>query len=204
MRFLWTFALWLCLWTLPFATVAAVDVSYGPSTHATAERCTRACHDRGCVHLGQKVDLERPAARAAEALYLANIRALRGPSMGYRDTNLAVYLLGFPAIGGVLLWGALWRRPTRGSWAVLALVAGALGGVVSVVAARPMGLLAWGSGRDAVYWACTDFCVHMGNLTGLTYEGFNFLLFVVGFPVTLVGLAAWGVARGVRMARRRP
>ena len=45
-----------------------------------------------------------------------------------------------------------------------------------------------------MYWLCTDFCVHMGNATGLTYEGFNFALFVVGFPATGVGLLVAVVA----------
>lgn len=202
MRFLWTITLWLTLLALPFVTLAAVDVTHGPSTHAQRASCTRACHDRGCVHLPQKIDVERPVVRAARAVYVANIRALRQPAFGYRDTNLLVYVVGAPSVAAVLLWGVLWRRPGRWAWGLLGLAAGLLVAAGAVVATRPEGLLAWGVGRDALYWACTDFCIHMGNRTGLTYEGFNFLLFVVGFPATLLGLFAWLTAR-VAAARRR-
>ena len=195
MRFVWTFAMWLVLLALPFATLAAVDVTMGPSTHARAAYCTRACHDRGCAHLATKVDMSRPVARAAEAVYRANIAALKRPALGYRDTNLLVYLVGFPSVAAALLWAALWRRPTPWSWAALLGAAGLLAGLLAVVASNPAGLLAWGRGRDALYAACTDFCVHMGNLTGLTYEGFNALLFIVGFPGTVLGLVVTTAAR---------
>jgi len=200
MRFLWTFALWLTLLCLPFATLAAVDVTHGPSTHVRADHCTRACHDRGCAHLPDKVDVNRPVVRLARQVYEANIEALRAPSFGYRDTNLLVYVLGFPVAFALLLPLVLWprRRPGPVAWAGLVASVGGLVGLGAVVASRSEVLLAWGSGRTALYWACTDACVHLGNLSGLTYEGFNFVLFVVGFPGTLLVLLLLTFVRGIR------
>ena len=134
MRFLWTITLWLTLLALPFMTLAAVDVTYGPSTHARQATCTRACHDRGCVHLPEKVDVERAVVRAARTVYVANIRALRQPAFGYRDTNLLVYVVGGPSVAAVLLWGVLWRRPGRCAWGALGLAVGLLGAAGAVVA----------------------------------------------------------------------
>ncbi len=188
--------LWLCLLALPFATLLAVDAAHGPSTHAAdAVACTRTCHDRGCAHLALRVDVSRPAVRAARAVYEANIDALAAPSIGYRDTNLVVYVVGFPALFAALLLVILLRRPAARGWRPLLVGGGLLSGLVGVVALQIDALAAWGTGRSAVYWLCTDFCIHVANLTGLTYEGFNFALFVVGFPLTavlLAGLAARG------------
>lgn len=198
MRYLWTFGLWATLLSLPFATLAVVNAAYGPATHTSTPVCTRACHDRGCRHLLEKVDPEHPVVDAARRLYRANIAALRSTSLGYRDTNLVVYVVGLPAVFAGLLLVVLWREPPRGGWGLLAGAGGLLLGLVGSVAWRPQALLAWGTDRSAVYWACTDFCIHMGNLTGLTYEGFNFLLFLVGFPATLFGLT---LAAGLRVVR---
>ncbi|MBX2802701.1 MAG: hypothetical protein KTR31_33785 [Myxococcales bacterium] len=195
---IWTVILWATLLALPFATLAAVDVAHGPAVHtASADRCTRACHDRGCAHLAQHVDTSRGVARLARRIYIANIEALRAPAFGYRDTNLLVYVLGLPLLFAGLLLAVLWPRggtsPSRRAWIALALPVGLLGVLMAYVGANAGQLWLWGVGRDAVYWACTDFCIHAANLTGLTYEGFNFVLFVVGFPLTtvaLIGLAA--------------
>ncbi len=180
-----TLALWASLLALPFATLAAVDVAHGPSTHEAAAHCTRACHDHGCAHLAQRIDVTRPPVRLARQLYVANLHALKAPSFGYRDTNLLVYVVGFPVLFAGLLLALLLRRPPGAvAWGPVGLLGGLLGYVLVHVEA----LGAWGSGRSGLYWACTDFCIHLGNRTGLTYEGFNFLLFVVGFPLTLFAL----------------
>lgn len=177
------------LLVLPFLALLVVTTAHGPASHAPADVCTRACHDRGCIHLTRKVDTNAPVVRAARSVYRANIRALHAPSLGYRDTNLLVYVLGMPTVCAVLLLIVLAREPSRRHWVALAglLAAGAV--MVASVAGRPGAALAWGTDRDAVYWMCTDFCVHIGNRTGLTYEGFNVLLFLVTFPATLLVLA---------------
>lgn len=187
--------LWMSLLALPFAVLLAVDAVNGPSTHAAADHCTRACHDRGCAHLPRVVDTSRPVVRAAREVYVANIRALAAPSIGYRDTNLLVYVVGFPALYAVILLVLLLRWPVAWRWPVALASSGIVAALLAGVLARIEVFGAWGSGRTALYWLCTDFCIHMGNATGLTYEGFNFALFVVGFPLTGIALAVAVVVR---------
>jgi len=38
-----------------------------------------------------------------------------------------------------------------------------------------------------LYWYCTDFCINAANLLGISYVEFNFILFLIIFPlVTLL------------------
>ncbi len=46
-----------------------------------------------------------------------------------------------------------------------------------------------------LYWYLTDFCINAANLLGLTYEEFNFGLFIVLFPMTLGVLALVNVVK---------
>ena len=39
--------------------------------------------------------------------------------------------------------------------------------------------------RD-IYWYFTDFCINAANLLGITYIEFNFWLFIVLLPLTLI------------------
>lgn len=48
---------------------------------------------------------------------------------------------------------------------------------------------------NSLYWYCTDFCVNMANLLGISYEEFNFWLFVVVMPGLLGVLMAGNVVR---------
>ena len=41
-------------------------------------------------------------------------------------------------------------------------------------------------GTENLYHYGTEFCVRLGNLTGLTYRGICILVFVVGMPFALV------------------
>jgi len=54
-----------------------------------------------------------------------------------------------------------------------------------------------------LYWYCTDFCVNVANLLGVTYYDFNFWLFIIVFPGTLIALTAVNVARLYRIASGR-
>ena len=38
---------------------------------------------------------------------------------------------------------------------------------------------------NAIYWYCTDFCINMANLLGISYVEFNFLLFLVALPALI-------------------
>lgn len=37
-----------------------------------------------------------------------------------------------------------------------------------------------------IYWYCTDFCINAANLLGISYVGFNFILFLIVFPAVLL------------------
>jgi hypothetical protein len=45
---------------------------------------------------------------------------------------------------------------------------------------------------ETLYWFCTDFVIAVSNLTGLSYNEVNGLLFAVVFPAYLVGI--WSAA----------
>jgi len=48
---------------------------------------------------------------------------------------------------------------------------------------------------ELLYWYCTDFCINAANMLGITYVEFNFLLFIVLFPLVTVGLLFANVIR---------
>jgi len=37
-----------------------------------------------------------------------------------------------------------------------------------------------------LYWYCTDFCINAANLLGISYVEFNFLLFIIIFPLVTI------------------
>ncbi|MEO0471600.1 MAG: hypothetical protein AAF206_18365 [Bacteroidota bacterium] len=50
---------------------------------------------------------------------------------------------------------------------------------------------------DSIYWYCTDFCINMANLLGISYVTFNLLLFMSLMPVMLLTLLGLNVRRYV-------
>jgi len=195
-RALWTLVTCSLLLALPFLAMTVTNLAHGPSHHADASTCTRGCHDHGCAHTAAIVDLRSAPARAARAVYLENIRLLHASPLGYQPTNLLVYVLLAPTVAGLSLAAVLWPgvpvgRPRVGATATLALGVAGLG---AIVAQQAEGLNRWSS----LYWFCTDFCIHAANDLGITYEIFNFGLFVVGFPVVVIGLAAVALLRVAR------
>lgn len=56
---------------------------------------------------------------------------------------------------------------------------------------------------NAIYWYCTDFCVNAANLFGITYVEFNFILFVVIYPLLLLFLIAVNVNRYLLKSNRK-
>ena len=45
------------------------------------------------------------------------------------------------------------------------------------------------------YWYCTDFCVNMANLLGISYVEFNIWLFLLLFPGVIIVLLLLNVNR---------
>ncbi|MFL5753963.1 MAG: hypothetical protein ACJ76F_11190 [Bacteroidia bacterium] len=48
---------------------------------------------------------------------------------------------------------------------------------------------------NILYWYCTDFCINAANLFGITYIEFNFILFIVIYPLLLLFLIAVNLNR---------
>lgn len=193
---LWAVVLWATLLLLPFAVLCTVNGVSGPSVAEHQAFCTRYCHSasHGCPHTAAKFDFEQPGPKLARRVFLANIRLLGSTSLGYQNTNLVVYVLAFPAACAGLLLAVLWPTrtavtPSRARWFGLVVL---LGSALAGLAVFPItgGLTRWGWSLRGLYWFCTDFCIHAGNGTTLTYDAFNFLLFTVAFPLTLLGLPA--------------
>ncbi|WNJ18319.1 hypothetical protein [Pontibacter sp. G13] len=46
-----------------------------------------------------------------------------------------------------------------------------------------------------IYWYCTDFCINMANLLGVSYVEFNMALFLLAFPGLLVILLLLNIWR---------
>jgi hypothetical protein len=56
---------------------------------------------------------------------------------------------------------------------------------------------------ESLYWYCTDFCINMANLLGISYLEFNFWLFLVIFPGVFLGLLIANLIRYVPSLIRR-
>lgn len=87
-----------------------VNTCCGPSTlEYQEEQCTRYCHDHGCPHAERKYDGTYRLARLGKKANEWNIQAMhRNPfGLNYQEANLLVYVLLFPSLMALLLWGAL-------------------------------------------------------------------------------------------------
>jgi hypothetical protein len=51
-----------------------------------------------------------------------------------------------------------------------------------------------------LYGYCTDFCINLANLLGVSYYEVNTLMFCVIFPVATAGLLALYLVQRVRLA----
>lgn len=131
--------------------------------------CSWVCHDSRCIHgeelaetwlakLGLAGSLPH---ETLQATYLVVIKGLHDLPGTYREANHYIYAIAFPALALFLALALGVKWP----W-----IAAATGGSV-LFALHPD----W-------YALCTEFCFHVGNWTGLTYVGFNFLLFLILMP----------------------
>lgn len=53
------------------------------------------------------------------------------------------------------------------------------------------------------YGYCTDFCINLANITGLSYYEVNTALFCVVFPVATIGLLLVYIVQRFRLAAAR-
>lgn len=135
----------------------------------------------GCPHTPAAFNNVDPHwYKLAEQSTRSMVGALKG--MGEYDwANLLVYFGLVPMIAGV----SAWLHQTAKWWYV--------GMVVTVLTLLGVGELTFSGGW---FWYCTDFCMRVANVTGLTYGGICFFLFVVAIPGVLLldfvmGLIRW-------------
>ncbi len=48
---------------------------------------------------------------------------------------------------------------------------------------------------ESIYWYCTDFCIHMANMLGISYVKFNMWLFLILLPALIFTLVLFNVKR---------
>ena len=148
------------------------------------------CHTHFCPHVEPKFG-QYPWYAWAESSTNSLIQSLKQGKgfQHYQWANLVVYFGLVPGWG--LFNGWLHKQPWTwyvgmiGSVGLLCVI----GQFSSAVGSMPKGN--W-------YYYCTEFCMRVGNATGLTYGGVCFLLFVVAIPSVLIGDTIWGVWRRVR------
>ena len=156
----------MTLKSIPFGLLLILIVHIAPKPEGP---CSWSCHNDACYH-GQELALgwldklgldESIYYEKMEPVYLSVIHWLHDLPGTYREANLYIYGLALPALAFLLalLIGVRWP------WMVVA-------GVGSVLFAM---LPDW-------YDLCTEFCIYVGNWTGLTYAGFNFILFLILIP----------------------
>lgn len=129
----------------------------------------------------------------ANNLTRAMIAGLKsGGSQNYKFANLLVYMGGVPAFA---LFNA-WLHRSRWYWYVGMIVSVGLMFLVGQYS-DPVGSMPKGGANVTwyYYWFfyCTEFCIRLANVSGLTYRGICFLLFVVAIPGVLFVDLAWGV-----------
>ncbi|MCO6497517.1 MAG: hypothetical protein J5I50_07630 [Chitinophagaceae bacterium] len=54
-----------------------------------------------------------------------------------------------------------------------------------------------------VYAYCTDFLINLANILGISYYEVNFFIFIILFPLLLIGSMFWYVRERSRLDRTR-
>ena len=100
-------------WTLvllPILLMAIVNgVHQTPPTGYLEDKCSRYCHNITCKHAIEKQGTEKPMTKFTLRLYEKNIALLKENKLGltYKEINLLIYVVVFPILSGVMLWGVL-------------------------------------------------------------------------------------------------
>jgi hypothetical protein len=100
---------YLSLISLPFLLLILVNTfSPQPGSLKDANKCSRYCHNKGCVHFEKKMNRENSSflSTGAFRFYRWNISALKNNFLGlsYRDMNLFLYVIFLPGIMIILCW----------------------------------------------------------------------------------------------------
>ena len=96
---------------LPFLIMVVVnETSEAPTFSYYSKKCTRYCHNHGCLHVYTKYDIHSKGyLKAMDSLYKANIQWLKhnGLGLSYAEINLLLYVIVLPLLMLLLLWGAV-------------------------------------------------------------------------------------------------
>ena len=97
------------LFTGVLTLVLVNETAPGPTSAFDPDRCTRYCHDQGCLHAGSASTLlnSTPVKNA----YEAHIAFLKHNPLGisYQAANLLLFLVLYPA-AFLMLWFRLFRK----------------------------------------------------------------------------------------------
>ena len=149
--------------------------------------CSILCHNKGCGHAETAFGTEDWYSIAYNSTeWTINLLKQGKGSSFYRWANLIAYFVLLPGLAVVnarlhSIQG-IWYKWMGGSIAMLL----AIGEVTSE--SHSLTGKGW-------YYYCTDWCIRVGNSTGLTYGGVCFVVFVVGIPGVLLGDFIWGVSK---------
>ena len=136
------------------------------------------CHNGQCTHFLKRFNHHRVAVFCDDitndAVSLLKKMGKQVGTLGektpYRGANNLVYFIVLPLLAVLVAW--LRRDP---KWLYVAAVV-----FFSMVVIQGFRY------KPGLYRYATDFCIHLGNLTGLTYWGICFLFFIVGIPGAIV------------------
>ncbi len=152
-------AIFIGLFSILLVTVLGGQIQ----DHTQQSYCTWRCHDHGCPHSAAIGPSFLPRRWSANRLENQATGWLHAMPFSYRQANLIVYGALVPLMALLLsIWWWNWY------------IAIGTGISVALFALHPE----W-------YNLCTEFCIHLGNWTGLSYSGNCFWLFLVGIPLVL-------------------
>ena len=149
--------------------------------------CGIQCHNKGCPHAEDLKPLVGDSFYIiADSSTQAMISALnqgKGFSF-YQWANLIAFFIFVP--GWAWLNARLHNIDRQWYYAMV-------GSVVTMLAIGEVTAFKMALTGEGWYYYCTHWCIRVGNLTGLTYGGVCFVVFVVGIPGVLIVDAIWGL-----------
>ena len=108
------FVIWLILVIAPFLIMIVVNEMHETPSVKRETRCSRYCHNNGCPHIKEQLK-KNPSSwkKMIKKTFDWNVGALHKNSIGlsYQKINILIYILLFPLVMAILLWGAI-RKST--------------------------------------------------------------------------------------------
>lgn len=114
------FIIYILIVISPFLLMIIVNSIMGTSHHKFEEkRCTRYCHDKGCIHYvdknrrnsiqGVNSNYTLRLQNWVEKIYMKNIELLHHNRMGlsYAVANILIYVIIIPFLCALLLWNLI-------------------------------------------------------------------------------------------------